>query len=87
LAVAIQVGYPSYERQRSQRPTADRAVAGEYVQLDVDLFLKAFSTVLHVMAGTLPCAEASLRDLRLWKGCLSLSWEDTPFKSRHAQRR
>jgi hypothetical protein len=26
-------------------------VAGEYVQLDLDLFLKAFSTMLHVMAG------------------------------------
>jgi hypothetical protein len=32
-------------------------VAGEYVQLDLDLFLKAFSTVLRVMADELPCDE------------------------------
>ena len=54
--------------------------AGEYVELDVDLFLKAFSTVLHVMTGKLPCAEGFTPGLRVVvEGLPAVVLEDTPF--------
>jgi hypothetical protein len=54
-------------------------VAGEFVQLDLDLFLKAFSTVLHVMAGKLPCAEGFTPGPRIVEGLPTVVVEDTPF--------
>src|SRR6266404_8932476 len=44
-------------------------VAGEYVQLDVEAFLKAYAALLHVMAGKLPCADGFTPGLRSSKGC------------------
>jgi hypothetical protein len=53
-------------------------VAREYVELDVDLFLKAFSTVL--MTGKLPCAEGFAPGLGLAiEGLPPVVLEDTPF--------
>ena len=60
-----------------QLPTG--TVAGEYVQLDVDLFLKAFSTVLHVMAGKLPCAEGFTPGSQVVEELPIVVVEDTPF--------
>ena len=54
-------------------------VAGEFRQLDLDLFLKAFSTVLHVMAGKLPCAEGFTPGPRVVEGLPTFVMEDTPF--------
>ena len=54
-------------------------LAGEYVQLDLDLFLKAFSTVLHVMAGKLPCAEGFTPGSKVVEGLPIVVVEDTPF--------
>jgi hypothetical protein len=79
LAVAIQVGYPAMSASgpNDQLPTG--TVAGEHVQLDVDLFLKAFSTVLHVMAGRLPCAEGFTPGPQAVEGLSTVVMEDTPF--------
>ena len=79
MAAAIPVGYPAMSASgpNDQLPTG--TVAGEYVQLDVDLFLKAFSTVLHVMAGKLPCAEDFTPGPRLVEGLPTVVVEDTPF--------
>jgi hypothetical protein len=53
-------------------------VAGEYVELDVDLFLKAFSTVL--MTGKLPYAEGFAPGLGVAiEGLPPVVLEDTPF--------
>ena len=54
-------------------------VAGEFAQLDLDLFLKAFSTVLHVMAGKVPCAEGFTPGSRAVEGLPTVFVEDTPF--------
>jgi hypothetical protein len=54
-------------------------VAGEYVELDVDLFLKAFSTVLHVITGKLPCAEGFAPGPRVVEGLPTVVVQDTPF--------
>jgi hypothetical protein len=55
-------------------------VAGEYVQLDLDLFLKAFSTILLVMTGELPCAEGfTPGPLAVVESLPTIVVEDTPF--------
>jgi hypothetical protein len=54
--------------------------AGEYVELDVHLFVKAFSTMLHVMKGKLRCAEDFAPGLRVVvEGLPAVVLEDTPF--------
>jgi hypothetical protein len=54
-------------------------IAGEYVQLDVDLFLKAYATLLHVIAGTLPCADGFTPSPQIVEGLPTIEVEDTPF--------
>jgi hypothetical protein len=55
-------------------------VSGEYVELDVDLFLKAFSTIVLVMTGEMPCAEGFIPGpLAVVEGLPTLVVEDTPF--------
>jgi hypothetical protein len=53
--------------------------SSEYVELELDLFLKAFTTVLHVMAGRLPCAEGFTPGPRTVEGLPPIVLEDTPF--------
>jgi hypothetical protein len=54
-------------------------VAGEYVQLDVEAFLKAYATLLHVMAGKLPCADGFTPGPQVVEGLPTVIVENTPF--------
>src|SRR6266404_5362834 len=54
-------------------------IAGEYVQIKVEAFLKAYATLLHVMAGTLPCADGFTPGPQVVEGLPTVIVEDTPF--------
>jgi len=54
-------------------------IAGEYVQLEVGEFQKAYATMLHVVAGKLPTSEGFEPGPQTVPGLGTFEVEDTPY--------